>query len=154
MYGAELSDHCFILDVTHKKAVFRALPPLLLELPPSAMAATTETLVVPSHGDFTPRVSISYFDLAATAVRGIYGLIFYENPLLWYYRLGRHNVNADMEGERSVVISRILIITRCPGPLYIIGAPRRQIDEGKAILANIDLLKSTLPEPRLQAWRS
>jgi hypothetical protein len=66
------------------------------------MSAATETLIVSRPSDFAPKVSVSYPTLLATAVRAIYGLIFYENPLLWYYRLGRHNANADMEGKRAV----------------------------------------------------
>ena len=39
------------------------------------------------------------------------------------------------------------------GPLYIFGAPSRQIEDGKAVLASEDILKSELYTRRL-VWRT
>lgn len=60
--------------------------------------------------------------------RLLYVVLAVDNPLLWSYRHGARNTQADLEG-----------------PYYLIGAPDRTIAPGKAILASLDELKSMFP---------
>ena len=39
---------------------------------------------------------------------------------------------------------RLVVLIICTGPYYILGSPDRTIDEGKAVIATADELKSML----------
>lgn len=71
---------------------------------------------------------VSVFTLGISVVRTILMTLTYENPYLWSKLCGRKNERADMEG-----------------PYYILGAPSREIEPGRGILANSDLLKKFGP---------
>ncbi|KAI5122528.1 hypothetical protein M0805_005255 [Coniferiporia weirii] len=78
--------------------------------------------------ELAPSYPVSYLTLFKTGVRLLAMFSTYENPLLWSMWLGKRNKQADMEG-----------------PFYVIGAPDRQIEKGKAVIASPGLLKKFAP---------
>ncbi|EIN11519.1 aromatic compound dioxygenase [Punctularia strigosozonata HHB-11173 SS5] len=68
--------------------------------------------------------SASFFTVIWSFLRTLWVHIFNDNLLIWKYTKGAHNPQADHIG-----------------PLYIVGAPNRNIDDGKAVLASNNDLK-------------
>ena len=78
-------------------------------------------------------------------IRSLFVLFVSENIFLWSRLLqGRRNPQADVEGPKRLCTILPLYFTQyCIflGPYYVVGAPDRQLEEGKAILATVDELK-------------
>ena len=77
-------------------------------------------------------------------IRSLFVLFVSENIFLWSRLLqGRRNPQADVEGPKRFYTSVPLFhsILNSLGPYYVVGAPDRQLEEGKAILATVDELK-------------
>ncbi|KIP05544.1 hypothetical protein PHLGIDRAFT_128806 [Phlebiopsis gigantea 11061_1 CR5-6] len=88
------------------------------------MAESRSTLT-----EFAPHVPTSFPIRAVSALRSAIWVTFIQdNPLTWWWQQGRRNYRADMEG-----------------PLYVYGAPNREIEPGKAVLTTIDELKASSP---------
>ncbi|THH29683.1 hypothetical protein EUX98_g4494 [Antrodiella citrinella] len=100
--------------------------------PPSLLAAMSLTqAVTATHTPMSiqPHLSIPIPTRVVSAVRGVTVALTKELPFLWSFVFqGSRNPRADVEG-----------------PYYIIGAPDRQIEDGKARLATVGDLKQYAP---------
>jgi len=76
------------------------------------------TLLASTHSG-----SVDYSTRLISTITTLYTFAVTENPLVWTRRQGK---NKDADGR---------------GPYYVHGAPHRQIEAGKGILASLDLLK-------------
>ncbi|KAH8118137.1 aromatic compound dioxygenase [Phellopilus nigrolimitatus] len=84
----------------------------------------TETSPPRVQLELPPHIPVSNWTLSKSVIRLLGTLCTSENPLLWSVWLGRRNKQADVEG-----------------PYYVLGAPDRQIEEGKGVLASSTSLK-------------
>ena len=104
------------------------------------MAETRYTLQT-----FAPHVPVSVPLQAVSFVRAAFVNFVSENPLTWFWNQGRRNAQADMEGEQHRCMDRCTrayaFFVPWTGPLYVIGAPDRNIEPGKAVLATPEELK-------------
>lgn len=66
---------------------------------------------------------VAFLDWIVSVITTLYTLLVTENPLIWKKRQGK---NKCADGR---------------GPYYVQGAPFKQIEEGKGILASLDFLK-------------
>ncbi|KAH8088989.1 aromatic compound dioxygenase [Cristinia sonorae] len=90
------------------------------------MSTSTST---PSHILTGPHLHIAWSTRILSVIRDIMVLFVKECPPLWSTFLqGSRNPRADMEG-----------------PYYIMGAPDRQVEDGKAVLATAEELKAYSP---------
>jgi len=79
--------------------------------------------------DLVVQKSVPSYLLATSALRLFAVFLFKENFALWsWLQQGSRNPRADMEG-----------------PYYVLGAPERELEEGKALLASHDDLKQSYP---------
>ena len=102
-----------------------------------------------AHSTFAPHVSTSLFIQAASAIRSaIWVTLIQDNPLTWWWQQGRRNDRADMEGEGVDTITFMSNSSLLIGPLYMYGAPSRQIEPGKAALATVEEMKGTHGQTR------
>ncbi|TCD62588.1 hypothetical protein EIP91_006662 [Steccherinum ochraceum] len=92
--------------------------------------ATTTTFTRTTLSDLSgPHQLIPLYTRITSAIRGLLVLLTKECPLFWSRFLqGSRNDRADMEG-----------------PYYILGAPSRQVEDGKAVLATANDLKQFAP---------
>ncbi|KAI0650900.1 Intradiol ring-cleavage dioxygenase [Trametes meyenii] len=83
---------------------------------------------VSTVADWAPHVGVSLFTRLVSFVRSAWVMVVVDNPLSWRWGYRGQNEKDDVEG-----------------PFYIVGAPDRQIDDGKAVLASADYLKKYGP---------
>ncbi|OBZ77861.1 Catechol 1,2-dioxygenase [Grifola frondosa] len=83
---------------------------------------------VPTLAGLAPPVSASLMMQLLSLVRNGVVMLTYDNPLVWAFARGWRNAQADFEG-----------------PFYMLGAPSRQIADGKAVLASKALLNQFSP---------
>jgi len=83
-----------------------------------------------SEFHFASRISVPLSTRILTILRAFYVVLYKDNPLLWSWRHGSWNPQADLEG-----------------PFYLIRPPDRQLEgqEGRAVLANEKALKEWTP---------
>jgi hypothetical protein len=80
--------------------------------------------VRPLSLSFPKATAISTFTRVYTFFRLFYVFLVSNNPLIWPFRDGRRNAQADLEG-----------------PYYVVGAPDRTIADGKVLMADLEELK-------------
>ncbi|KAH9854881.1 Intradiol ring-cleavage dioxygenase [Lenzites betulinus] len=73
---------------------------------------------VATVADWAPPITVSLITRAASIIRSTYVMLVVDNPLSWKFGFRGQNEQDDIEG-----------------PFYIPGAPSRQIEDGKAVLA-------------------
>ncbi|KAI0638639.1 Intradiol ring-cleavage dioxygenase [Trametes polyzona] len=83
---------------------------------------------VSTVANWAPPVGVSLFTRLYFVLRSTWVTIVVDNPLAW--KLGFRGKNAQDDVE---------------GPFYIIGAPSRQIDDGKAVLASPEQIENFGP---------
>ncbi|KAI0832883.1 Intradiol ring-cleavage dioxygenase [Trametes gibbosa] len=83
---------------------------------------------VATVADWAPPVGVSFFTRAASILRSTWVMVVVDNPLSWKFGFRGRNEQDDIEG-----------------PFYVFGAPSRQIDEGKAVLACKEYLEKYGP---------
>ena len=111
----------------------------------SPSSSRTTTAMSEAHSTFAPHVPTSLFIQASSALRSaIWVTLIQDNPLTWWWQQGRRNDRADMEGEyiNSIRYTRAYA-NLISGPLYMYGAPSRQIAPGKAAFATVGEMKGT-----------
>ncbi|KAI0694379.1 Intradiol ring-cleavage dioxygenase [Cerioporus squamosus] len=77
---------------------------------------------------WAPYVGTSIFVRLFSALRSMWVMLVVDNPFLWYFGLRGANILDDVEG-----------------PFYVVGSPSVQVDEGKGVLASVDLLNKWGP---------
>ncbi|KLO13057.1 aromatic compound dioxygenase [Schizopora paradoxa] len=77
---------------------------------------------------FVKNDSTPYLTLLLSAMRLFFVTLLHDMPGKWNLTHGRRNEQAEVEG-----------------PFYIIGAPSRQVGEGKGVIASPDMLKAFVP---------
>ncbi|KAL1940065.1 hypothetical protein VTO73DRAFT_9400 [Trametes versicolor] len=83
---------------------------------------------VSTIADWAPLVGVSFFTRLFSALRSTWVMVVVDNPLSWKLGFRGQNEQDDVEG-----------------PFYITGAPSRQIDDGKAVLASPEHLEKYGP---------
>lgn len=98
-----------------------------------------------THSTFSTHAYISWPTRITSAIRGLSVLLVKECPLFWSWLLqGSRNARADLEGEQAVSFIDPHTTHLGAGPYYILGAPDRQLEDGKVILATAEDLKGEL----------
>ncbi|KAI9057667.1 aromatic compound dioxygenase [Trametes sanguinea] len=83
---------------------------------------------VATVADWAPRLSVSLLTRLVSFTRSAFVMTVVENPLTWKLGIRGSNEMDDIEG-----------------PFYILGAPQRQIEDGKAVMASTEYLKKYGP---------
>ncbi|KAI0371451.1 aromatic compound dioxygenase [Pilatotrama ljubarskyi] len=83
---------------------------------------------VATVADWAPHVGVSLFTRLASFIRSTWVMIVVDNPLTWKLGFRGQNEQEDVEG-----------------PFYIVGSPKRQIEDGKAVLASTQYLEKYGP---------
>ncbi|KAL7282757.1 hypothetical protein ACG7TL_004232 [Trametes sanguinea] len=83
---------------------------------------------VATVADWAPRLSVSLLTRLVSFTRSAFVMTVVENPLTWKLGIRGSNEMEDIEG-----------------PFYILGAPQRQIEDGKAVMASKDYLEKYGP---------
>ncbi|RDX55327.1 aromatic compound dioxygenase [Lentinus brumalis] len=78
--------------------------------------------------DWAPYVGVALFIRLYSHIRSVFVMLVVDNPFLWYFGLRGANILDDIEG-----------------PFYIVGSPFVQVDEGKGVLASVDMLSKWGP---------
>ncbi|KAI0774690.1 Intradiol ring-cleavage dioxygenase [Trametes elegans] len=84
--------------------------------------------VQPTFADWAPPTGTSIVTRLASFVRSTFVMLIVDNPLAWKLGSRGQNEKADVEG-----------------PFFMPGAPSRQIDDGKAVLASTEYLNKYGP---------
>jgi hypothetical protein len=82
----------------------------------------------PDSRIFAKDVSTPVSYLLQTLIRWPYAFFVKDNPFTWTYLDGKRNPLADTEG-----------------PFYVFGAPNRNIEDGKGVLASRKILEDHAP---------
>ena len=92
--------------------------------------------------DFAEHKQVPYYELGKSLIRELAAHVTYQNPLLWNFMVGRHNKQADLEGKLLLDSYFTVLTWILSGPYYVTGSPDRAIEDGRAIMASVELLNS------------
>ncbi|TFK94897.1 aromatic compound dioxygenase [Polyporus arcularius HHB13444] len=82
---------------------------------------------VTTAADWAPYIPVSLFTRLLSFARSAWVMVMVDNPLTWRLFKGRNELD-DIEG-----------------PFYILGAPQRELEDGKSVLAPKELLERDGP---------
>lgn len=109
----------------------------------SATSTVTETRS--SSIDFAPKHNVSFLVNIVSILRTIYIFFVKENLFFWRFFQGTRNPRADVEGICFPGRAQLNSNNTPLGPFYVIGAPNRNIGQGKGVLASLPDLRREYP---------
>lgn len=118
--------------------------PLVSSLSPRSQLPSMSPVPTFNSFAFAPYIGVSLFLRIFAIFRNTFQCVIPDNPLFYWLFNSRNPLWHDVEGAHISFAPFVLVTIyniMVTGPFYMLGAPSRNIAEGKATLASRDMLK-------------